>query len=382
MPRDAVAHTSVGRRNRRTRYHTLVAISCEPHRATSAVLLSKAVQTRASRSAPETAAYNVRVHAFEGTPQQTLRGLRDLFGLDVARAQRLMASVPAVLRHRISAAEAEHWAQALRSIGARVVLEDAAAPSPPAPPMPPRPPTPPWQTTQAGARLRQPATGAASVGQPIAHQSSAVAQDLEYDVLSALDAVLDQPERDAASDPLRDLGRELELEAPRMHAPQPTTEAAEFALEEHRPAQPSRQAAKKAQRELSEDTLSIHRAPALELDAAAVRRPLDPGHSRAPQPALGEPHGQLPAQTDPFANGRTQPGPRPHSPVALRVQPQAVEDSSRAVPLLQLGGLVAVVALGLWLDSSVIYGNAGTVSVILHGLALQQGLLGLRGMFR
>ena len=328
------------------------------------MLLSKAVQTRASRSAPQTAAYNVRVHAFESAPQQTLQGLCDTFGLDAAQARRLMASVPAVLRHRVSAADAERCAQALRRLGARVSVENAAAPAPPKLP------------AQPARHIQPPTTTAGGIGQRSpAKDASRAAQALEYDVLSALDAVLEVPETGLVSAPLHDLGREIELEEARAaHAPEATHQAAELALGQHRPTHTARQTPQETELELAADAASGKRAPALQLDSPAAK----PDHGAMPGhlAAHGEQQANHPAHP-------VQPAPRPHSPVALRVQAKAGDGTpTRALPLLQLLTPVAVVALGLWLDSSVVYGNAGSMSVIVHGLALHQGLLGLRGMFR
>jgi hypothetical protein len=52
------------------------------------------------------------------------------------------------------------------------------------------------------------------------------------------------------------------------------------------------------------------------------------------------------------------------------------------LPLLQLLGACGVFAAGYWTDHSVIYGSASLPFVLLHGLALQQLWLGLRGVLR
>jgi hypothetical protein len=47
---------------------------------------------------------------------------------------------------------------------------------------------------------------------------------------------------------------------------------------------------------------------------------------------------------------------------------------------LRMLGAVSVAAAGIWLDSSIVYGNANLLSVIMHGLAIYQFGVGARGM--
>jgi len=52
----------------------------------------------------------------------------------------------------------------------------------------------------------------------------------------------------------------------------------------------------------------------------------------------------------------------------------------RQLGLLRMLGAVSVAAAGVWIDSSIIYGNANPLSVILHGVAIYQFGVGMRGM--
>ncbi|MEY4583249.1 MAG: hypothetical protein RL701_7952 [Pseudomonadota bacterium] len=364
--------------------------------------MSVAVATRSgSRKQTEASEYDIRVLAFSGARQQTVQGLRDLFGIDVASAQRLIASAPCVIRHKVPAAEAEYCAQVLRSFDARVLLEPLAEPPPTRSPadlarsyggisLPPAPPTPSdrqrhdqghelelgaSRTTGQGNRDARTNTRAAPAGR--ARVDDSAEADLEYDMLDALEAKLDEPE---GSDELRDLGRELGLtgdsytpEAEREpHSTSLRTQQGEFDLAA---AEPEPQG--------------------LELDRAAMKRTTLHGQSTGPRVSLSakrgmaEPPGapQTPARS-PVTSMRELPGMREPtgahkaSAAALREAPKTEKSRARDVPLLQVFGALVVAAIGHWLDSSVIYGNASTISVIAHGLALQQLILGVRGLLQ
>jgi hypothetical protein len=61
--------------------------------------------------------------------------------------------------------------------------------------------------------------------------------------------------------------------------------------------------------------------------------------------------------------------------------PRSVARGSRLLAVLELIAGVAVFALGLQVDNSVLHGNADTVSLVLHGFALYgigSGLYGVR----
>jgi hypothetical protein len=61
---------------------------------------------------------------------------------------------------------------------------------------------------------------------------------------------------------------------------------------------------------------------------------------------------------------------------------EAAATGRRSLALLQLLAAVVIVVLGVWLDNTIIYGNATPFSVVVHGLALQQLGLGLWKLLR
>jgi hypothetical protein len=337
-----------------------------------------------SRKQQEASAYDVRVMAFDGDPARTLQGLCDGFGIDRATAQRVLAAGPAVLRRGVSAAEAQECARLLGGLGARVRLEAAV---------------------QAVA---------AQSAQPLA------AADLEFDVLSALEAALDPDTTEPAT---RDLGRELQLEAsegapetpglrgsqrgefdlstddldlPVVASRRPhrdefdiaSEQSESAAIESRRPVRDEFEF-EGAEREASAGSARRQHHDEFELEAAATRQ-LDLELETAPRKRSVEPDVKRPRAEPQRADTGPKPVMRPRAPEASRptVQEQAAPRAttpavrSRDLPLLQILVALAVAAIGHWLDSSVIYGNAGVVSVIAHGLAFQQLVLGVRGLLR
>ncbi|HTU56826.1 MAG TPA: hypothetical protein VMF89_00305, partial [Polyangiales bacterium] len=87
----------------------------------------------ANASGPRTHAhaqvFDVKVLAFPAATPHTVQGLMQLFNIDQASAERLIADVPLLLNQQVSGAEAEACAQSLRKLGARVVVEPAALPT-------------------------------------------------------------------------------------------------------------------------------------------------------------------------------------------------------------------------------------------------------------
>lgn len=263
--------------------------------------------------------------------------------------------------------------------------------------------------------------------------------DLEYDVLSALDAALDPS---AQEDPLRDLGQELALEARQQErdtrGPQPPS-AEEFDLLDEGPShglalpQP-RQLGGIGDLDLSSAGLPAPRASMREElhrggdddlldsrgaghghgeldlgqgDESAGRRhmghdeldlgfnagggahlELDAVQAKAVrQPTAAAPHpstervsrvGQEPVKRTAVQRPQAATGPAPLSAAAVVSRPVPTKDKARSIALLQLLIALAVVSIGHWSNSSPVYGNAGLLSVIAHGLALQQLLLGAR----
>jgi len=316
----------------------------------------EAVATRSgSQLQPGVGEYDIHVLAFPAATPRTVQGLCELFGLDANGAQRIIRSAPSVLRQRVPVAEAEACAQALRKLGARVVLEPAQPRDPPPPP--------------AAAFLQHtahwgPGARGANDDLPLPAPRTA-APDLEYDVLSALDAALDGSEVQPAArhNPAHDALEESSLEEPLL-----SDDASSLAV-------------KGRQDELDLGGGASRASMELELDAPPAQAKHKAADS-APRKAL--PLQQNERQAPPGATQPRQPvAPVGASRAALIEHRRAAEaPRSRSVPLLQLLAACGVFAAGYWVDSSILYGNASPVSVVAHGLALQQLLLGLRGLFQ
>ena len=319
-----------------------------------------------SQTHPGAVEYDIHVLAFPAASPRTVQGLCDLFGVDVQSAQRVIASVPMVLRQHVPAAEAEACAQALRKLGARVLLE---------PPQQREPPPPP-----AAAYLQHtahwPGAGRGANDNLPRPAPRAAAPDLEYDVLSALDAALDEH---AGHEPMRG-------GAPRNLAQELALEQLEEPMESSQP-RGEQSAAEASMREGRQDELDLaggggaHGSMELELDAG-------PAHARrkAADARPRKPVQHRSVERD-APSGTTQPrlpiAPTGASRAALVEHKKPAEpQAARSIPLLQLMAACGVFAAGYWTESSVIYGSASLLSVVLHGLALQQLLLGLRGLLR
>jgi len=357
-----------------------------------------------SRSQPAAIAYQVRVEGWSGTRQATLRGLCGLFKVDATTAERWMASVPGVWKRNLPAADAQRFADALAKLGARVALEpsQSASAGPNAKAGPPRPPAPP---PIPAAMKRAPRTQGADRG----------GSDLEFDVLSALDAVLD--EASAAPAPERSLAEELGLWVPDESSPRrsasdefdlgglspqappererrqrsargeldagpagrPQTPARAARSDAEQPPvgrAPEREGLRRRAREEFEFSGAAGRgAPGLEIDQTALKPANDESGAHRKARTLADDPAPLPPGSK-FGAGAPE-----HSRAALRMQ-QAVPPPTRgrSLHLLQVLAALGVAAGGHWLDSSVFFGTAGPLSVVLHGLALQQLVLGLKGM--
>ena len=314
-----------------------------------------------SQTQPGAAEYDIHVLAFPAASPRTVQGLRELFGLDAQSAQRIVASVPTVLRQRVPAAEAEACAAALRKLGARVVLEPPQVREPPPPP--------------AAAYLQHTAnwpgpsrTAASAANDGLPRPAARIpAADLEYDVLNALEAALDGGQAVADVPALRKLTPRLSID--QLEEPMPSLDS-----------ELTSSLGKGRQEELDLSGGGAREQAPLELDGAHSPQKRRPAAMAQRRPA--EPH---PAERE-APTGTTQPR-QPlaqtgtHTRAALVERRAPEEPRSRNLPLLQLLAACGVFALGYWLDSSVLYGSAGWVSVVLHGLGLQQLLLGLRGLF-
>lgn len=284
-----------------------------------------------SRTHANTQVFDVKVLAFPAATPHTVQGLMQLFQIDQSTAERMIADAPLLLNQQVTEPEAEACAQSLRMLGARVVVEPAALP------------------TAHQARWSQPSPFEEDLlpqprPLPIANDN-----ELEYDVLSEQET--GYAAHASISTGLRD-GVDLTL----------GNQEAELL---------SSDAALRRPRQDSLDLAMEARSPDLEL--AEPARAHEPKDAR-PHPAAKKP-GAAPAPRPGAAQGTV-----PHGRAAVVTHATQTEKRTRTVPLLQVCFGLAVVAIGHWVDSSIIYGNASLWSVIAHGVALYQLILGVRGL--
>jgi hypothetical protein len=340
-------------------------------------------------------AFDIHVVAFAGAPARSLQGLQRIFGVDATAAQRILDGVPGVLRRAAPPDEAEGYREALESIGAQVVLERVAPEEPAlpagrrvAPPPTPAaalraggPPPPPAASMGRGEPLRAARNlmdlSEPPLPRPVLRPPS---EDLEFDMLAT-----DEPEY--GSDPLRGFGE-----------PQQAIDDAD-PDEPHEPAEATRKGMRTMRREeleldsgdsggaldLALPTRSLGREPA----GSQRREPTSRGEDA---PALETEVTRAPSEAQASRTQRTA-GPKTETSAAQRgpvmsraavVEKRGVAQTQapRSLALMQLLAAVLVVGLGVRFDSSVVYGNASPFSVVVHGLAIQQFVLGVWGLFR
>jgi hypothetical protein len=301
-------------------------------------------------------AYDIRIVAFVGARARTLLGLQELFVVDLATAERIVAGAPMVVRRAAPADEARSYAKALDGIGAQVVLEPARPESDQLPLVAARPlgrPNPPPPPFAAGARddLPRPVV-------PVADS------DLEFDVLAEGSL---PPMSAMSGPPARDFGEQVS-QAPKANA------------------------AARARSRVEEFVLSHDHESAIELDqvAASARHSLPTQSLRATQNGKTNPSQKFANESPTVANDVTPAASvqkRPQATmsraaVVARGKPDAAASGARSVPLVRLLCAVLIAVIGVWLDNSILYGNATLFSVIAHGLGLQQLVLGIRGLVR
>jgi len=316
-------------------------------------------------------AFDIRVVAFAAAQAATLRGLQELFGVDAATALHIFESVPTIVRRGVAAHDAQAYVSALQSLGARVTLERPAAhPNPPAvgdvaaagvarrpPPPPPAPararPAPPPVPRAAAARDER--------VEPSPHVESEL--PLPRPIMRALTA-------DLEFDIFGGQGTDGSL-PPALGASVLDTEDTDTHERTQGQRNPRRQ-------EIELDASGSSNA--LDLDPTATAPRLEPsprdqaahGTLPAPNPPRSAPGARAARSTD------AQPAPDPQRGAAMSraavVQRPAASNStaSRQLALLQILCATAVIVAGVWLDNTIIYGNASHFSVVVHGLALQQ----------
>ena len=287
-----------------------------------------------SRTHANVQVFDVKVLAFPVATSHTVQGLMQLFQIDHASAERMIGDVPLLLSQQVPQADAEACAQALRKLGARVVIEPAALP------------------TAHQARWSQPSPFEEDLlpqprAVPVANDAA-----LEYDVLS--EQAHEYSAEAAISTGLRD-GLDMDLG---------TTEADLLTTD----------SALRRPRQESIDLQADAEGPALELAAPTTVQDRKP-NVEAPRSRPQRPEA-------PAARPRThaEDGPAPHARAAVVQRRAVVQATSRTLPLLQLCGALAVVAIGYWTDNSVIFGTASMFGVVAHGVALYQLILGVRGL--
>jgi hypothetical protein len=289
-----------------------------------------------SRTHANAQVFDVKVLAFPAATPHTVQGLMQLFNIDQASAARMIGDAPLLLNQQIAGPEAEACAQALRKLGARVVVEPASLP------------------TAHQARWSQPASFEEDLLPQPRSMPGANDSELEYDVLSEQEH--GYAAHTSISTGLRD---DLDMD---LGASEADLMTADMAL--------------RRQRQDSLDLEATDASPHLELAAPT------PGSERKPNPQAERvrSHTQAALAATPAARPRAADGPPPNARAAVVERAAPAEKPTRSLPLLQVCFAVAVAAIGVWTDSSVIFGNASLWSVIAHGVALYQLFLGVRGL--
>jgi hypothetical protein len=249
-----------------------------------------------SRTHASAQAYDVQVLAFPAASARTVQGLMQLFKIDQAAAERLIAAVPLLLTQGVSGAEAEACAQALRKLGARVVVE-----------LSPR---------AGGQEASWSEPGELEEDLLPQPRAVAVANDgeLEYDMLSAQEP--GYAEHESISTSLRD-GLDMELGT----------------------SEPDHMVDDVALRRPRQDAIELQagrsQPPGLELD-----EPTPPRQAKAkPEPERPRQREQTrePAAQQAVARPRAADGgPAPHARAAVIERTGRAEAPNRTVPLLQL----------------------------------------------
>ncbi|HEY2733145.1 MAG TPA: ribosomal protein L7/L12 [Polyangiales bacterium] len=272
-------------------------------------------------SAVDGDAFDVRIVAFAVPRSRQLQALQQVFGLDVAAAQRVVEALPSIARSALPAADAERAQRALESLGAEVELEPVLDPAP-ARPIAPR----------ARAGPPPPPTAAVSfdpLPKPIMRMPTA---DLEFD-MESIEEDVDLEESLNAD--LDDPGELKGLRKPRNE----------------------------------ELELDAGNAGVLDLDHPAPQR-----QAAKPKPRPVKPSSARSADGAREAAATTESGANTTISRAAVVQPVATVDkrARRSRAVVQLMAAVLVFGLGLYFDNSVLFGNASWFSVLAHGLAIQQ----------
>lgn len=342
--------------------------------------------------------YDVRVVAFAGGSAATLQALQDLFGLDREGAQRLVDSVPIVVRRGAPANEAQTFVDALRGIGAQVALErpsnsnalerprpaaprgaePVAMPRPappgarPAPPVPVRVAPPPPPKAAPRKAPPPPPRDAEPLPRPIMRTPSA---DLEFDLASPSggDGLGSEPRSSNQSIGSKQGGSRGRNEIEFSH--ESDAGRLELDIGAGRPASSDRNA---AVRGAPSDRSASDRGTAAERSAAKSTQQLLVLDQAAADSRADQLAGRM-SNPDVARGGA---GPMSRAAVVHKpgIDPKAGRARRRQIALVRLLGAVAIGALGVVFDSSILYGNANVMSVLAHALAIYQFGVGVRGM--
>jgi hypothetical protein len=300
----------------------------------------------------------VRVVAFRGDHAQTLAALQKAFALNSRAAQQVIDTIPAVVKHGVPAAQARTYQQALQKVGAEVFLDrvqSQAAPQPPAPKRPPEPggaPRPPPRVAPPSAARPKEIVPPPSAAGPRAGRA------------------VPAPARHRHRPPSSDL--ELDLQAD-SSAGQVT------------PAGSARRVAPRAgdfrEADLGAEAASGSVGPGESGDHDDLRDKVVFGAD-----VLGLPTGAAVGQATYAAGAGPAPASAPASAstraeVRAKLKAQNVALPSLRIPLLRVLSAVAIVALGVWVDNSILYGSANWLGVGAHAVAIYLLGLGLKGIF-
>lgn len=312
----------------------------------------------------------MRVVAFRGDHAQTLAALQKAFALNSRAAQQVIDTIPAVVKHGVPAAQARTYQQALQEVGAEVILDrvqSQAAPQPPAPKRRPEPHAAPRSAPRvappSAARPKEVAPPSVAARPKEVMPPSAATRPGAGRAFSA-------PARPRHRPPSSDL--ELDL-----HADSPAGEVT--------PAGNARRVAPWAG-DFGEADLGDEAAPGSVGSGA-------PGDDDDlcdkvvfGADALGLPTGTAAGPATYAAGARPAPAPVPVSAatkaeVRAKLQAQNVALPSLRIPLLRVLSAVAIVALAVWVDNSILYGSANWLGLGAHAVAIYLLGLGLKGIF-
>jgi hypothetical protein len=342
-----------------------------------------------------------------------LQGLQDVFGLDGSAAQHLLDNLPVVVKHAAPANEAQNYLQLLRGIGAEVELSPAAAPGvpvrspggpPPAPPealrpvgaRPPPPPPPRVASSTAGARVAPPVPGKAPPPPTAAAVPEAlprpimrpITKDLEYEMSGSpgLGAPVPIAAREPSEEP------ESGEDKPQSGAGAARAVRAEFEFD-HANASERLELdlgsdAGAAQPRAAGPAVTNSRAPSeaaqvsqrARTSRAAGARGAGAKQSRVPAADRSRPESAS-GSSEPTTLAERVPGPAMSRAAVVDQTARAQRDpSQRTYALLRVLAAFTIAALGIWFDNSIAYGNANSLSVLAHAVAIYQLGLGLRGL--